>query len=199
MRAGLIPLAEIPALRLIMAMIAHSMTGDREPLFANWSGRLPREAQRSDLLAVLARQGSRLAGGSLDQESARLLAAGAEVMIVDTSEVVNKSEILGRLEGDEELLQELIVDFLEGSTELLQQVAAAVASQDAVAVERTAHKLKGTVSIFGCRSASQTALALETMGRGRDLLKAESSLAELTLQMHTLEKALREIRQATHV
>jgi HPt (histidine-containing phosphotransfer) domain-containing protein len=113
------------------------------------------------------------------------------------NDVMDRAELLSRLEGDEQLLRELIDAFLDESGTLMQQVSEAVTSQDAGGLERAAHKLKGTVSIFGSRAATQAALVLETMGRERDLRHAEEALPRLKEQMEALEKALAELRQET--
>jgi HPt (histidine-containing phosphotransfer) domain-containing protein len=110
---------------------------------------------------------------------------------------MDKSELLNRLEGDEQLLRELIDTFFAESGLLLHQVLDAVISQDAVGLDRAAHKLKGTVSIFGSRSATRAALVLETMGHNRDLHNSEEAFAQLKDQMEALEKALGELRQET--
>lgn len=112
-----------------------------------------------------------------------------------TNKMVDKSELLSQLEGDEQLLRELIDTFFAESGSLLQHVLDAVSSRDAVALNHAAHKLKGTVSIFGCQPASAAAAVLETMGRNGDLTRAEDAGAQLKQQMEALEAALRQLRE----
>jgi two-component system, sensor histidine kinase and response regulator len=113
------------------------------------------------------------------------------------NEVVNKSEVLSRLDGDAELLRELIDMFLADSNSLLEHVSKAVISQDPAGLERAAHKLKGSVSIFGSQAAIQAAQDLETMGHDRDLPHAGEVFAQLKNQIAELEEALGELRQET--
>jgi two-component system sensor histidine kinase/response regulator len=112
-------------------------------------------------------------------------------------EVLNTAALLNRLEGDEELLGELIDVFLADSKDLLLCVSDAVTSRDPPGLERAAHKLKGSVSIFCSRSATHSAQLMETMGRDQDLGRAREVLAQLKQQIETLEKALIELKGTT--
>jgi len=149
---------------------------------------LSKPIHRQELLAVLARLGANRPVGCSELKNTREIAA---------NQLVNKAELLSRLDGDAQLLGELIEVFLADSGSLLQQVSDAVAGQDPVALERAAHKLSGVVSIFGSRPAMQSAVALETMGRNRHLPHAEEVLAQLKGQMEALAEALGGLRQET--
>jgi len=177
----------------IVATTAHAMTGDRERcLLAGMDEYLSKPIHRQELQAVLARLGANrpvgLPGRRSELNNTPEIAA---------NQVVNKAELLSRLDGDAQLLGELIEVFLADSGSLLQQVSDAVAGQDPVALERAGHKLSGMVSIFGSRPAMQSAVALETMGRNRDLPHAGEVLAQLKDQMEALEEALGGLRQET--
>ena len=104
-------------------------------------------------------------------------------------------ELLSRLDGDAQLLRELIEIFLADSPSLLQQVSDAVTSRDPDALQRAAHKLSGTVSIFGSQPVMRTAVTLETMGGDRT--HAGEVLTQLKDQMKELEAALGEMMQET--
>jgi HPt (histidine-containing phosphotransfer) domain-containing protein len=98
--------------------------------------------------------------------------------------------VLDRVGGDEELLREITEIFLSESPELLDEIRAAVQSEDASRLERSAHTLKGAVSNFGAQAATQAALHLETLGRRRDLRDASAALRSLELQFAALTPAL---------
>jgi signal transduction histidine kinase/CheY-like chemotaxis protein/HPt (histidine-containing phosphotransfer) domain-containing protein len=175
----------------IVATTAHAMTGDRERcLLAGMDEYLSKPILRQELLAVLARLGA--------NRAAWLSKQGSELKNTRDSaatEVLNKTELLSRLDGDAQLLRELIEIFLADSHSLLQQVSDAVTSRDPDALQRAAHKLSGTVSIFGSQPVMRTAVTLETMGVDRTL--AGEVLTQLKDQMKELEAALGEMMQET--
>ena len=115
----------------------------------------------------------------------------------EKSEIVNKADVLSRLDGDEELLREIVVIFLADSHSLVEQVSAAIIRQDPENVERTAHKLKGAVGTFTKGKALSAAQQLETMGRDQDLTHAEETFAELKEHVGILETVLRELKAET--
>jgi len=94
---------------------------------------------------------------------------------------------LSRVGGDLDLLKEIAHLFVEDYPKLLKDLQQAIASGDAVAVERTAHGLKGSVSTFGARTAMEAARSIESLGRARQL----SGLHPL---LQTLEAALAALR-----
>jgi signal transduction histidine kinase/CheY-like chemotaxis protein len=198
----------------IVAVTAHSMTGDRERCFeAGMDDYLSKPIQRQELLGVLARQAGNRVTDSRERLSIRPSAANPMAMPaaeigpgeavaggiiaegIIARNILDEVEFLNQLEGDEELLLEIINIFFADSPLLLQQVLDAAASQDAVGLARAAHKLKGTVSVFGSRPATEAALVLETMGRVNDWGHADEALARLKLEVQALEKALGKLRR----
>jgi signal transduction histidine kinase/CheY-like chemotaxis protein/HPt (histidine-containing phosphotransfer) domain-containing protein len=175
----------------IVATTAHAMTGDRERcLLAGMDEYLSKPIHRQELLAVLARLGAHRIMPPPKQGSEL-----KNTRDIAANEMLNKTELLSRLDGDAQLLRELIEIFLADSHSLLQQVSDAVTSRDPDALQRAAHKLSGTVSIFGSQPVMRTAVTLETMGGDR--AHAGEVLTQLKDQMKELEAALGEMMQET--
>lgn len=66
--------------------------------------------------------------------------------------VFDYADFLARIDGDHDLLREVIEIFLEDTPRLLSDFYTAVAQDDLVAAERAAHTLKGAAAnISACR------------------------------------------------
>lgn len=104
-------------------------------------------------------------------------------------------EVLARVEGDRDLLAELVEIFHAESPRLLTDLRRCVEANDPKGVEDAAHALKGSVTNFGGRAASAAALALEVMGRKGDLAGAQSRLAELEWEVDRLSRGLGRMRE----
>jgi CheY-like chemotaxis protein len=129
---------------------------------------------------------------------AALLAAIDELLRFDRSEAPQRLEpafdvddALGRVEGDHELLAEVVQIFDEESPRMLAEIGRAVESGDAPALQRAAHALRGSVISLGARPAAQVALALETMARQGRLAGARPAYVELQQAVDRLSEALR--------
>jgi HPt (histidine-containing phosphotransfer) domain-containing protein len=73
----------------------------------------------------------------------------------------NPDDLLERIEGDEELLRELLVLFRDDSQKNLLKAKAALAEKDLQALSRAAHTLKGMLRNLDMGAASQIASRLE--------------------------------------
>jgi CheY-like chemotaxis protein len=136
----------------IIAMTAHALKGDRDRcLAAGMDGYVAKPIDPAELFGVLE-----------DPEGAPAppTASRAEICrIIDTE------EILRRMGGDHELLQELSTMFLQSLPKQLEEVRAAVAAGDLGALGRVAHSLKGSTGNFSAHLAFEAAKQLETLAR----------------------------------
>ena len=82
---------------------------------------------------------------------------------------------LNALEGDRELLRRIARLFVVQSPQLLADIREALLRGDPDALERAAHKLRGSVSNFFATKAHDAALRLEQMGRDKDLRDGDRS------------------------
>ena len=106
--------------------------------------------------------------------------------------IVNHQELFTRLGDDLELVTELIELFLERAPKLLADVQRAVERRDAKAVERAAHRLKGSAGNFGRSEAVKAALRLEVLGRKGELADIDSAFQTLRDEFGHLGNALSE-------
>jgi two-component system, sensor histidine kinase and response regulator len=116
---------------------------------------------------------------------------------MNTSEhdrTIDRAEALSRVEGDSELMASLVDIFFAESGPMMAAIRSAVANNEPEKLEKTAHRLKGSVSIFCADAVAQVALELEKMGRNRNLACAAPAFARLEQLMSSLEPALKQFR-----
>lgn len=70
--------------------------------------------------------------------------------------------------GESEAIRDVLQMFLDDTRQHLDQLASAIASNDAVAVSRLGHGLKGGCAQVGALRLAQIAAELELKGRGPD-------------------------------
>jgi CheY-like chemotaxis protein len=169
----------------IVALTAHAMKGDQERcLVAGMDAYLSKPLQAPQLFEVME----------------RLIPSAAPV-----AGVVNEPELSGvafsydailrRVEGDHELLQEIIGMFFSETPQLLATIQESIARSDGKALQQTAHSLKGVVSSFDAQTARDAALRLEVVGRTEDWGTAESAWAQLEKEIAHLTHALNAVRR----
>lgn len=106
---------------------------------------------------------------------------------------VDVMALMDRLEGDKELLLELIGLYLEDEQGLLDQIAAAIAAGDAQQLARAAHTLKGSVGNFCAPRAHNAAAALELAGREGRLGDAPTLADQLYAELDQVRERLRSL------
>ncbi|HLW79263.1 MAG TPA: ATP-binding protein, partial [Terriglobia bacterium] len=104
--------------------------------------------------------------------------------------VLDRAAALARVEGDGVLLGELAALFIEDCPRILAAIRDAIARQDADALSRAAHALKGSAANFSASRAVDDALRLETMGRRGDLEGAQEACDALEATLDRLTKVL---------
>jgi HPt (histidine-containing phosphotransfer) domain-containing protein len=105
--------------------------------------------------------------------------------------VFDYADFLARIDGDVDLLKEVIAIFLEDTPRLLSDLYTAIERDDLVAVERAAHTLKGAAAnISACRLyaiSQETQQAVKN--KNRDLLDRMIGIFEDSF--NRLERELR--------
>ena len=85
-------------------------------------------------------------------------------------------------DGDPVFLAEIVNLFLATYPDLLSDIDGAVLRQDADALRRAAHTMKGAVANFGAKAVVEQARTIEMIGKSGDLADAR----EATLVLRTL-------------
>jgi len=107
-----------------------------------------------------------------------------------TSGVFDQAAALARVEGDAELLTELVTLFLEDYPRQLAAIRGALATGDAQALTKHAHTLKGSVGNFAAPEAFEAARQLELAGREGNLIRGETACRVLESALERLAHVL---------
>lgn len=98
-----------------------------------------------------------------------------------------------RINGDVELLRELVGIFVEEYPELLKSIATAIQQQSFDDVKKFSHKLKGSALQFSGNGVAGLASTLERMGQEHSLQGAGQAFSSLERETGILAKSLQEI------
>jgi HPt (histidine-containing phosphotransfer) domain-containing protein len=90
----------------------------------------------------------------------------------DLEGVFDMAAVMSKIDGDEELLKELVAIFLENYPKQMSDIKDAIEQGSSKALEKSSHSLKGSVGIFCTKLVYDTALKLELMGRENNLANA---------------------------
>jgi signal transduction histidine kinase/CheY-like chemotaxis protein/HPt (histidine-containing phosphotransfer) domain-containing protein len=159
----------------IVALTAHARDEDRGRSFeAGVDGFVAKPFTETELVSAL---------------SSALRGSGRSA--AKTPAVFDREEALRRANGDEALLAELTELFLQETPETLKAIATALASEDVLALERFAHRLKGALLTLSAHRAARAALDLEASARAGGMGAARAASARLRLEVEALEVELR--------
>ena len=169
----------------IVAMTAHAMNGDRERyLEAGMDGYVVKPIIAKDLFMVV----ENLA----NQDKKKEPSVSSENHRLRAQDVFDSSRALEVVGGDREAFEEIAGLLVENLPDDMAQIREGVAKNDANAVEKAAHNLRGAVGYFGAKRVFEAAYQLELVGKEGRLPEADVKLSELNSAIKELEGAIKE-------
>lgn len=97
----------------------------------------------------------------------------------EMTEQFDRASLLERVEGDEELLAEMIKLFLADAPRLLDAMRNSLQQGDMIVLERSAHSMKGAASNLSANITTAAALKLEKNAKNGDAETSRASLSSL--------------------
>jgi two-component system, sensor histidine kinase and response regulator len=108
---------------------------------------------------------------------------------------LDRTAILERVEGDEQLLEEIIHLFIEDCPRLVRQMQDSLREQNAAGLRLAAHTLKGSLGYFGPSQACILAHELEVLGRDGNLEQAAPVYQSLVTKLDELQPLLADLNK----
>jgi two-component system sensor histidine kinase/response regulator len=175
----------------IVAMTAHAMRGDRERcLEAGMDEYLAKPVRATELLQLIQKFAPQSATTPVFQGRAAM--AGERP-------VFDHETALDRINGEEELLDEVIQLFLSDAPSRLAEIRASLEQGDPKRLEIAAHSLKGAAGYVGAERASAQALKLEELGQKGDLSPALDEYRQLEHEIEQLRQAIAAFNAEPHL
>lgn len=194
----------------IIAMTAHAMSEDKELCFqAGMDAYATKPLRAEELFHTLEQATAHVPASSpampphLPADSPEQQAApstsGNDLVEAppanpDITDILDRSQLFTLIEGDMELLTELIDLFWESCPKLLAEMQTAIHAHDATTLTSTALTLKGAVGSFAATRAFNAALQLEQLGREGNCTQAVAALRHLEVELNRLRPVLAEVQ-----
>lgn len=169
----------------IVAMTAHAMRGDKEKYLASgMDGYVSKPVHPAELFAEIERCLAAPEGSDAMAEQSRLEARQ-----------IDRASLLERVEGDRELLAEMIHLFQRDAPNLIAAMRVALERGDMTVLERSAHSLKGAASNLSGGAAAAAAAQLEKAAKSKDFEGAKARLVDVEQALKQLLPVLADVAE----
>lgn len=172
----------------ILAVTAHALQGDRERcLTAGMDGYVSKPLTGKELAEAIHRFFPEEPGHEPD------------VPTVPAGDVERRSPVwdpelaLKRLDGDEDLLAEVVAIFLQQAPRQLAALQAAIAEGNAQTAGEIAHSMKGELSYFGIAEVSECARRMESLASEGNLDAMAGELAVLQSRLLSVMQSMESV------
>ncbi len=103
---------------------------------------------------------------------------------------VDFHQALSWVDGDKDLLVELVGIFLQDYPAQVEELRVAISGGDADRTHRLAHGLKGSLTAFGARPAGNLAQRLELIGKSGNMAEASGVFGALEQELTRVAEGL---------
>lgn len=104
--------------------------------------------------------------------------------------VFDTDALLERVEGDQELLRELLTLFFQEYPKILEEISRAMEYRRAEQVERFSHSLKSALLNLSAKRAADAAYQVERSGRSADFQEIAAAIPRLREELRILHDAM---------
>ncbi|MBI3465139.1 MAG: response regulator [Planctomycetes bacterium] len=193
----------------VIALTANPLSGDRQRcLQAGMTDYLTKPLNREQLIATVLsylpkaadanESGARRVPPPPTEQPARVLRPNLPGVRSSATDPVDFETLLDRCQGDWDFIEEILKMFDERSEEMLVQLEQHIAGNDAGAVARVAHQLKGAAGNIAFVPVQNLAANLEQLGKRAELDQAMSQLQELRTELQRSKQFAREVGARLH-
>ncbi len=167
----------------IVAMTAHAMRDDQQRcLAAGMDGYLAKPITARALIDLV--EGLAKPHAEPVSTAAEKPRQPQETMVFDLDAAV------AQCFGKREMFEEMVDYYFENAPQMLAEIQRGLAAQDAVAIARAAHKLRGTVVYLQAQSVAASAQRVEQLGQSDDWPAMAGAVRQLVAEVAQLNNAL---------